>query len=115
MLCVVLIVFLCFYVLCLLYAPSHQKKFQVGVNLLGNKSNSDSDSDTGKWGKVQDWRLLADLRSQLQVPKHIVVTAMRPDGVLFSKCDRIVYFIELTIPFEDVIEEAFQRLNCLWK
>ena len=31
--------------LCLLYAPSHQKKFQVGVNLLGNKSNSDSDSE----------------------------------------------------------------------
>src|SRR4029434_7881474 len=46
MLCVVLIVFLCFYVLCLLYAPSHQKKFQVGVNLLGNKSHSDSDSDS---------------------------------------------------------------------
>ena len=34
--------------LCLLYAPLHQKKFQVGVNLLGNKSNSDSDSDGGK-------------------------------------------------------------------
>ena len=32
--------------LCLLYAPSHQKKFQVGVNLLGNKSHSDSDSDS---------------------------------------------------------------------
>ena len=54
--CVVLSVFLCFYVmcstycvcmfLCLLYAPSHQKKFQVGVNLLGNKSHSDSDSDS---------------------------------------------------------------------
>ena len=41
MLCVVLIVFLCFYVLCLLYAPSHQKKIQVGVN----KYYSDSDSD----------------------------------------------------------------------
>ena len=56
MLCVVLIVFVCFYVmcstycvcmfLCLLYAPSHQKKFQVGVNLLGNQSHSDSDSDS---------------------------------------------------------------------
>ena len=53
MLCVVLIVFLCFYVLCLLYAPSHQKKFQVGVNLLGNKSHSDSDSDSdSEWTPV---------------------------------------------------------------
>ena len=62
-----------------------------------------------KWAKVRDWGLLADLRRQLQVPKHIVVTAMRPDGVLFSKCERIVYFIELTIPFEGVTEEAFEK------
>src|SRR4029434_4713603 len=31
--------------LCSLYAPMHQNKFQVGVNLLGNKYYSDSDSD----------------------------------------------------------------------
>src|SRR4029434_9902995 len=53
--CVVLSVFLCFYVmcstycvcmfLCSLYAPTHQNKFQVDVNLLGNKYYSDSDSD----------------------------------------------------------------------
>jgi len=29
--------------LCSLYAPIHQNKFQVGVNLLGNKYYSDSD------------------------------------------------------------------------
>src|SRR4029434_3876913 len=33
--------------LCLLYAPSHQNKFQVGANLLGNKYYSDSDSTGG--------------------------------------------------------------------
>ena len=38
--------------LCLLYAPIHQKKFQVGVNLLGNKSNSDSDSNSELFIKV---------------------------------------------------------------
>ena len=32
--------------LCLLYVPIHQNKFQVGVNLLGNKYYSDSDSDS---------------------------------------------------------------------
>jgi len=31
------------FILCSLYAPIHQNKFQVGVNLLGNKYNSDSD------------------------------------------------------------------------
>ena len=29
--------------------------------------------------------------------------------VLYSECERMVYLIELTIPFEDVIEEAFER------
>ena len=33
-----------YFVLCLLSAPIHQNKFQVGVNLLGNKYYSDSDS-----------------------------------------------------------------------
>ena len=29
--------------------------------------------------------------------------------MLYSECERIVYFFELTIPFEDAIEEAFER------
>ena len=40
-----------------------------------------------------------------------VVTAMRPDLVLYSKCEHIVYFIQLTILFKDTIEEAFERKN----
>ena len=44
---------MCLYVLCSLYAPIHQSKFQVGVNLLGNKYNSDSDSHSdSKHGHV---------------------------------------------------------------
>jgi len=31
------------FIFCSLYAPIHQNEFQVGVNLLGNKYNSDSD------------------------------------------------------------------------
>ena len=46
---------------------------------------------------------------QLQVPQCIVVTAMRPDMELYSECERIVYFIELIIPFEDATEEASER------
>ena len=29
--------------------------------------------------------------------------------VLCSECERIVYLIELTIPFQDAIQEAFER------
>ena len=31
------------------------------------------------------------------------------DMVLFSECEHIVYFTELTIPFEDAVEKAFDR------
>ena len=34
---------------------------------------------------------------------------MRPDIVLYSECEHIVYFTELTIHFEDAIEKAFER------
>ena len=44
-----------------------------------------------------------------QVPQCIVVTAMRPGMVLYSDWERIICFIELTIPFEEAIEEAFER------
>ena len=31
--------------------------------------------------------------------------------VLYSECECIVYFIELAIPFEDAIEDTFERTN----
>ena len=33
---------------------------------------------------------------------------MRPDMVSYPECECIVYFIKLSIPFEDAIEEAFE-------
>ena len=55
--------------------------------------------------------MLADVRKQLQVPQCIVVTAMRPDMVLYTvhECERNVYFSELMTPSEDVTEEALKK------
>ena len=39
----------------------------------------------------------------------VLLRLLRPDTVLYSECERIVYLIELTIHFEDAIEEAFER------
>ena len=51
--------------------------------------------------------MLADVGRQRQILPCIVVSAMRPDNNQVR--ERIVYIIELMIPFEDVIEEAFER------
>ena len=66
-------------------------------------------NNEGKWGKARHCRLLVDVGGQLQVPQCILVTAMRPDMMLYSECARIVYFIQLMIPFEDVPEEVLWR------
>lgn len=40
---------------------------------------------------------------------------MTPDMMSYYECERIVYvYIELTIPFEDTIEEAFARKKLKW-
>jgi len=44
------------FILCSLYAPVHQNKFQVGVNLLGNKYNSDSDKLSYRSYSINNWQ-----------------------------------------------------------
>ncbi|XP_076879265.1 uncharacterized protein LOC143527830 [Brachyhypopomus gauderio] len=62
-----------------------------------------------KWADARDWKLLVDVGCKLQVPECIVVTNLRPDVVLYSESKRIVYFIELTVPFEDEVDAAYER------
>lgn len=38
-----------------------------------------------------------------------VYTNLRPDMVLWSVSQRLVYFTELTVPFEESVEEASKR------
>ena len=56
-----------------------------------------------------DWEMQVDLGGKLVVPQEIVCTRQRPDIVLWSVSQRIVYFIELTVPWEDSVEEAYER------
>ena len=52
----------------------------------------------------------ADLNQQMAIPPHIVSTRLRPDMLLWSDLEKIVYFIELTVPWEDRVEE-FKELK----
>ena len=56
-----------------------------------------------------DWEMQVDLGGKLVVPLEIVCTNLRPDIVLWSRSKRIVYFIELTVPWESSVEEAYER------
>ena len=56
-----------------------------------------------------DWEMQVDLGGKLLVPQEIATTKLRPDIVLWSKSSMKVYFIELTVPWEALVEEAYER------
>ncbi|KAK7919076.1 hypothetical protein WMY93_010360 [Mugilogobius chulae] len=66
-------------------------------------------SRAGILNTAKDWKLLVDLEKQLKFPSHITKTSLRPDIVLFSDSTKQVVMLELTVPWEDRLEEAFER------
>ena len=55
--------------------------------------------------EAQDRECLVDLESDLQFPSDMALTRHRPD----SRTARIVIMGELTVPWEDNVEEAHER------
>ena len=65
-------------------------------------------SDIGQLGRARDWKMLADLDTQLCFPAEIASTNLRPDLVLWSAALKLVYITELTVPWEGAVEEAYE-------
>ena len=59
--------------------------------------------------KSNDWTLLVDVGKQLRIPQEIICTNLRPDIVLYSRQGKCVILVELTVPWEDNLDEAHQR------
>lgn len=51
----------------------------------------------------------ADFGRQLRFPTDISITTLRPHIVLWSEVKRCVLLVELTVPWELGIEEAYER------
>ena len=63
----------------------------------------------GELEAARDWQMLVDVGQRLTVPPQIAITNLRPDLVLWSNTQCRVYFVELTVPWEDAVEEAFEQ------
>ena len=63
----------------------------------------------GVLATASDWEMRADLKKQLKFPEEIAHTSLRPDIVLWSKGTKQVVLMELTVPWEERIEEAYER------
>ena len=55
------------------------------------------------------WALRVDLGKQLQFPREIVETSLRPDLVMWSEVSKTVLLVELTVPWEGGVEAANER------
>ena len=53
--------------------------------------------------------MMADVGKQLKFPPEVAITTSRPDIALWSVKTRQVVLIELTVPWEERMEDAHQR------
>ena len=49
-----------------------------------------------------------DLKHQLKFPEVVAETTLRPDIVIWSQSPKRVILVELTVPWEERVEEAFE-------
>ena len=68
-----------------------------------------SNHDHSSLNAARDWQMRVDLHQRLVFPPEIATTTLRPDMVLWSNSCQLAYIIELTVPWEDALEEAFER------
>ncbi|XP_049911334.1 uncharacterized protein LOC126396967 [Epinephelus moara] len=54
------------------------------------------------------------LETKVQLLQEIASTNLRPDLTLWSSLLRLVYITELTVPWEDTVEEAYERKSLMY-
>ncbi len=75
----------------------------------GEQPRPAAKTSAGILATARDWQLLVDLERQFKFPNHITTTSLRPDIVLLSDFTKQVVLLELTVPWEDRLEEAYER------
>ncbi|XP_056127556.1 uncharacterized protein LOC130105540 [Rhinichthys klamathensis goyatoka] len=87
----------------------HPTKSAIAFVRAGEKPQPPRKTQGGVLATARDWHLLVDLGTQLRFPDTIAVTSLRPDMVLMSAASKQVVLLELTVPWEDRMEEAQER------
>ncbi|KAI7789396.1 putative tyrosine-protein kinase transmembrane receptor ROR2 [Triplophysa rosa] len=67
--------------------------------------------DSGLLSIARDWEMQVVFNQGFTFPLEIAATNLRSDMVLWSSSSRTVLIVELTVPWEEAINEAFERKN----
>ncbi|XP_052400773.1 uncharacterized protein LOC127948384, partial [Carassius gibelio] len=84
-------------------------KQAIAFDRAGELPKPDGKTSAGILATARDWQLLVNLEQQLKFPNHVVITTLRPNIVLLSESTKQVVLLELTVLWEDRLEEAFER------
>ena len=85
--------------------PCDMKKKMTEFVRKGEKKKKKKEENTGLLDTANDWVCSIDLRGkQAPFPPHILLTAERPDIVIYSNSTKRVILVELTSPAEENME-----------
>ena len=59
-------------------------------------------------GTSTDWQMRVDLRQRMEFPPEIAVTNKRPNIVIWLAATKQAILLELMVPWEDGIEDAYE-------
>ena len=72
------------------------------------KTSASCSPNPGILQGTPDWEIKVDIGRKLVFPTQIVATRLRPDIVISSESRKTVIVVELTVPWEDRLEEAHE-------
>nr|XP_014269084.2 uncharacterized protein LOC106676625 [Maylandia zebra] len=87
----------------------HAPRKAISFIKAGEKPQGRPHLTTGLLNTASDWQLQADLGKQLKFPQNIAETSLRPDLIIISEASKQLIMLELTVPWEERIEEANER------
>ncbi|XP_053389443.1 uncharacterized protein LOC128552430 [Mercenaria mercenaria] len=92
--------------------PKKGPQFIPFVKEGGKKTTTTSTS--GLLDEARSWEVRVDLGRKLVFP-DIIQTNLRPDIVLWSQSPKKVILVELTVPWEERTEEAYERKSAKYQ
>lgn len=87
----------------------HSKPKTIRFHRAGEKPTIPAGGRLGLLTTATDWQLEVDLGKQLKIPSRITSTRLRPDMIIVSDSTKQLIILELTVPWEERMEEANER------
>ena len=90
-------------------SKGHYKPKTIAFHRAGEKPNIQARAKSGLLTSANDWQLEVDLGKQLKFPSRITSTRLRPDMIIVSDSTKQLIILELTVPWEERMDEANER------